>query len=111
MSTKQKILLAEDDPCLSRYIETLLSQWDCDVAVEQTAERAIRRASLFKPDVVLLGFITQPGMDGAKSWSRVAKGFAGDKGCPHSRDCAFRSIRRSARAGVRLPDARCALQH
>ena len=73
MSTKLKILLAEDDPHLSRYIETLLSHWDCDVAVEQTAERAIRRASAFKPDVALLGFIT-PGMDGAKAGVELLKG-------------------------------------
>jgi DNA-binding response OmpR family regulator len=66
MSTKLKILLAEDDPYLSRYIQTILSRWDCDVVVEQTAERAIGRASSFKPDVALLGFIT-PGMDGAKA--------------------------------------------
>ncbi len=31
MSHKLRILIAEDDPCLSRYIETLLSRWDCDV--------------------------------------------------------------------------------
>jgi len=72
MSTKLKILLAEDDPCLSRYIETLLSQWDCDVVVEQTAERAIGRAATFKPDVALLGFIT-PGMDGAKAGIELLK--------------------------------------
>lgn len=72
MSHKLKILLAEDDPYLSRYIETLLSQWDCDVAVEQTAERAIRRAAAFKPDVALLGFIT-PGMDGAKAGVELLK--------------------------------------
>jgi two-component system OmpR family response regulator len=78
MSNKLKILLAEDDPCLSRYIETLLSQWDCDAVVEQTAERAIRRASAFKPDVALLGFIT-PGMDGAKSGIELLKDSPGTR--------------------------------
>jgi DNA-binding response OmpR family regulator len=72
MSTKLKILLAEDEPSLSRYIETLLSKWDCDVVVEQTAERAIGRAATFKPDVALLGFIT-PGMDGAKAGIELLK--------------------------------------
>jgi DNA-binding response OmpR family regulator len=72
MSTKLKILLAEDDPYLSRYIQTILSRWDCDVAVEQTAERAIRRAVTFKPDVALLGFVT-PGMDGAKAGIELLK--------------------------------------
>ncbi|MGO9840713.1 MAG: two-component system response regulator [Candidatus Acidiferrales bacterium] len=72
MSHKLKILLSEDDPCLSRYIETILNRWDCDLAVEQTAERAIGRASSFKPDVALLGFIT-PGMDGAKTGIELLK--------------------------------------
>jgi DNA-binding response OmpR family regulator len=72
MSNRLKILLAEDELSLSRYIETLLSQWECDIAVEQTAERAIRRASAFKPDVALLGFIT-PGMDGAKAGVELLK--------------------------------------
>jgi two-component system OmpR family response regulator len=72
MPNRVKILLAEDDPSLSRYIETLLSQWDCDVVVEQTAELAIRRAASFKPDVALLGFIT-PGMDGAKAGVELLK--------------------------------------
>jgi DNA-binding response OmpR family regulator len=72
MSHKLKILLAEDDPSLSRYIQTILSRWDCDLAVEQTAERAISRAVTFKPDVALLGFIT-PGMDGAKAGIELLK--------------------------------------
>jgi two-component system OmpR family response regulator len=72
MSNRLKILPAEDEPSLSHYIETLLSQWDCDIVVEQTAERAIRRAAAFKPDVALLGFIT-PGMDGAKAGVELLK--------------------------------------
>ncbi len=72
MSNKLRILLAEDEPSLSPYIETLLSQWDCQVVVEQTADRAIRRVSSFKPDVALLGFIT-PGMDGAKAGIELLK--------------------------------------
>lgn len=66
MSTKLKILILDDDAYILSYIQTLLSRWDCDLAVEQTAARAIRRAATFKPDVALLGFIT-PGMDGAKA--------------------------------------------
>lgn len=67
-----KLLLAEDDPSLSRYIQTILSRWDCDVAVEQTAEGAIQRAATLKPDVALLGFVT-PGMDGAKAGIELLK--------------------------------------
>ena len=66
MPKEFKILLAEDDPFLCRYIKTLMSQWECDLAVEQTAEGAIQRAATFKPDVALLGFIT-PGMNGAEA--------------------------------------------
>jgi DNA-binding response OmpR family regulator len=72
MSNRLKILLAEDEPSLSRYIEMLLSKWDCDIVVEQTAERAIRRAATFKPDIALLGFIT-PGMNGAKAGIELLK--------------------------------------
>jgi two-component system OmpR family response regulator len=73
MSNRLKVLLAEDEPSLSRYIETILGSWDCDVAFEQTAEAAIRRAAAFKPDVALLGFIT-PGMDGARAGVALLRG-------------------------------------
>ncbi len=63
---KLKILLAEDDRSLSRYIQTLLNRWDCDLAVEHTAERAIQRAAAFRHDICLLGYCT-PGMDGAQA--------------------------------------------
>ena len=61
MSKKFKILLAEDDPFLIRYIRTMLSRWDCELAVEPTGADAIRRAATFKPDVALLGLT--PGME------------------------------------------------
>jgi two-component system OmpR family response regulator len=73
-----RILLAEDSRSLSRYIEMLLSQWDCDIVVEQTAERAIRRAATFKPDIALLGFVT-PGMDGAKAGIELLKNSPGTR--------------------------------
>jgi two-component system OmpR family response regulator len=66
MSGKLKVLLAEDDPSLSRYFQSLLRQWGCEIAVVQTGEAAVRRAAGFKPDIALLGFVT-PGMDGAKA--------------------------------------------
>lgn len=73
-----KLLLAEDDPALSRYIQTILSRWDCELAVEQTAEGAIRRAATVKPDVALLGFVT-PGMDGAQAGIGLLKVSPGTK--------------------------------
>lgn len=66
MSGTLKVLLAEDDPSLSRYFQSLLSQWGCEVAVVQTGEAAVRRAAGFQPDIALLGFVT-PGVDGAKA--------------------------------------------
>jgi CheY-like chemotaxis protein len=66
MPKKRKVLLAEDEPSMCRYIQMLMSRWDCGLAVEQTAEGAIRRAATFKPDVALLGYIT-PDMNGAEA--------------------------------------------
>jgi CheY-like chemotaxis protein len=66
VSKKFKILLAEDDPFLIRYIQTLMSKWECELAVEQTGADAISRAATFEPDVALLGYCT-PGMDGAQA--------------------------------------------
>jgi len=72
MPKKLKILLAEDDPGLSLYVQIILGRWDCDVVVEQTAEAAARRAAALKPDVALLGYIT-PGMDGAEAGIALLK--------------------------------------
>ena len=44
---------AEDEPSMRRYIQTLMSPWDCELAIESTAEGAIRYV---KTDVALLGF-------------------------------------------------------
>src|SRR5271156_3453435 len=66
MTKKLKILIAEDDPFLVRYIQTLMSRWNCELAIEATAEGAISRAVTLKPDVALIGYCT-PGMDGAQA--------------------------------------------
>jgi CheY-like chemotaxis protein len=66
MSKKLRILLAEDESSMRRYIQMIMSQWDCELAVEPTAEGAIQRAATFKPDVALIGYCT-PGMDGAQA--------------------------------------------
>jgi CheY-like chemotaxis protein len=72
MPKKPKILLAEDDPCLSLYVQVILSRWDREVLVEQSAEGAIQRAATFMPDICLLGFVT-PGMNGAKAAIELLK--------------------------------------
>jgi len=69
-----RVLLAEDEPSTRNYIQMIMSRWDCELAIEPTAEGAIQRAATFKPDVALLGYCT-PGMDGAQagiSLSRVS---------------------------------------
>ena len=66
MSKKLKILLAEDEPSMREYIQMIMSRWDCELAIESTAEGAIQRAATFKPDVALIGYCT-PGMDGAQA--------------------------------------------
>ncbi len=64
MHQTRKILIAEDDPHLCRYIVALLDQRNCEIAVEHNGEDAIRRAASFQPDVALVGFV-MPGMDGS----------------------------------------------
>ena len=65
MAGNLKILLAEDEPSMRRYIQMIMSRWDCELAIEPTAETAIQRAATFKTDVALLGLT--PGMDRAQA--------------------------------------------
>jgi two-component system OmpR family response regulator len=71
-----KILVAEDDPCLRRYIEGLLTHWDCEVQVEENGEGAIRRAATFQPDIALLGLV-MPGIGGDEAGVGLLKVSAG----------------------------------
>src|SRR5271163_490645 len=64
-SKKFKILCAEDEPSMTAHVQMIMSRWDCELAIEPTAEGAIQRAATFSSDICLLGFVT-PGMDGAK---------------------------------------------
>jgi CheY-like chemotaxis protein len=64
MHQTRKILIAEDEPSLCRYLVALLHQRNCEIAVEHNGEDAIRRAASFQPDVALIGFV-MPGMDGS----------------------------------------------
>jgi len=73
-----KMLLAEDQRSLCRYIETLLSRWDCEVVVEQTAACAARRAAALKPDVALLGYIT-PGLNVAEAGIELLRASPGTR--------------------------------
>ena len=64
MHQTRKILIAEDDPHMCRYLVTLLGRKICEIAVEHNGEDAIRRAASFQPDVALIGFV-MPGIDGS----------------------------------------------
>jgi DNA-binding NtrC family response regulator len=72
MSKKLKILLAEDEPSMRCHIQMIMSRWNCELAIEPTAERAIQRAATFKPDVALIGYCT-PGVDGAQAGIELLK--------------------------------------
>jgi hypothetical protein len=45
MLGKPKILLVEDELSMKCYIQMIMSRWDCELAIESTAERAIQRAA------------------------------------------------------------------
>lgn len=72
MSKRFKILVAEDERSMTLHVQMIMSQWDCELAIEPTAEGAIERAATFKPDVCFLGFVT-PGMDGAQAGIELLK--------------------------------------
>jgi two-component system, OmpR family, response regulator len=74
----KKILVADDEPNLCRYLVLLLDKMNCEIAVEHNGEDAIRRAANFQPDVALVGFV-MPGMDGS------ATGIGLQKVSPHTK--------------------------
>jgi two-component system OmpR family response regulator len=78
MRRATKVLIAEDEPSLCRYLVTLLDQMNCEIAVEHNGENAIRRAATFQPDVALVGFV-MPGIDGS------ATGIGLQKASPHTK--------------------------
>jgi two-component system OmpR family response regulator len=78
MRRATKVLIAEDDPCLCRYLVILLDRMKCEIAVEHNGEDAIRRAATFQPNVALVGFV-MPGIDGS------ATGIGLQKASPHTK--------------------------
>jgi CheY-like chemotaxis protein len=72
MLRKTKLLFVEDEPSMRRYVQALMSQWQCELEVEQTGADAVRRAATFKPEVALIGYCT-PGMDGAQAGIELLK--------------------------------------
>jgi len=64
LSEKTKVLLAEDEPSLCRYLVMLLDQMNCEIAVEHNGGDAIRRVATFRPHLALVGYV-MPGLDGS----------------------------------------------
>jgi DNA-binding response OmpR family regulator len=64
LSGTTKVLIGEDEPSLCRYLVMLLSQMNCEIAVEHNGADAIRRAAEFQPDIALIGWV-MPGLDGS----------------------------------------------
>ena len=74
----RKVLVAEDDRNLAHYYEMLLSQWNCETAVEHTGTDAIHRAATFQPDVALLGVVI-PEMGGVEAAIKLVEMCPGTK--------------------------------
>jgi len=61
---KTKILIVDDEPSLSRLVQTMLDRTAAyDTAVENRPYRVLETARTFKPDLVLLD-VDMPGQDG-----------------------------------------------
>jgi DNA-binding response OmpR family regulator len=58
-----KILVVDDEPEITEIVETFLTEAGYQVAVENTADKAIAKARTYRPDVILLD-IMMPGQDG-----------------------------------------------
>jgi CheY-like chemotaxis protein len=97
-----KILVAEDDHNLAHYYVTLLSQWDCETAVEHTDTDAIRRAVTFRPDVALLGVVI-PEMGGIEAAIKLLEICPGTKIVLVTESVPPRTLERLAAQGYHFP--------
>ncbi len=66
MNKRHRVLIAEDEPSLAKYIEALLVQMGCAVFIEHTGISAVRRGAELRPDMALLG-VVMPEMGGAEA--------------------------------------------
>ncbi len=72
-TTKQKkpiILIVDDVPRNIQLLGTLLSKFDCELAVAMNGEQALKTVSRVKPDLILLD-IMMPEMDGHEVCRRL----------------------------------------
>ena len=77
MSTKRdKILIIEDDPGITKFLRSCLTSNDCDAIVAESGRSALNIISSHCPDLVLLD-LGLPDMDGTsiiksvRTWTRV----------------------------------------
>jgi DNA-binding response OmpR family regulator len=66
----QKILVVDDAPELTLFLERVLTQEGYEVAVANDAQEGLRQAYAFRPDLVVLD-VMMPGMDGWHVLSRL----------------------------------------
>ena len=92
MRQTTKVLLAEDDPNLCRYLVKLMDDMNCEIAVEHNGEDAIRRAANFQPDVALVGFV-MPGWTGAQPGLVFWGYHRAQRSCSYSSHCRRRHWR------------------
>lgn len=73
-----KVLVIDDEPEITEIIETFLSEYGFQVAIENSSERAVDRAREVRPDIILLD-IMMPGMDGYDVCQQLKKDKEFDK--------------------------------
>jgi len=72
MSNKRKVLVAEDDPAIPKYLEMCLTRLGYTVFVEHTGAAALQRARVLQPNVALLG-VVMPEMGGVEAGIHLLK--------------------------------------
>jgi two-component system KDP operon response regulator KdpE len=76
MAGKPRVLIVEDEPEISRFIETALEGYGYDVDVADAGQKALKTLSVRPPDLVILD-LGLPDMDGKgvirslREWSRL----------------------------------------
>lgn len=69
-STKQRVLVVEDERHIARYLQFVLAREGFEVATAHDAEEALRRIGEYCPDAVLLDLVL-PGMSGTDLLSAI----------------------------------------
>jgi CheY-like chemotaxis protein len=65
-----KILLADDDPVLRKYLGIILEKHDYPYSTATNGTEAIEKAKTYNPDLILLD-VMMPGMDGLEVLQEV----------------------------------------